>query len=66
MCKRSRSSHGTRRGLDEVVSSEVFLAWEILALLGQSRTMVLVLAPHKPTNRDGLGWFGKGHGGSFH
>ena len=45
MCKCSCSSRGVRRELDEVVSSDVFLVWEILALLGQARTMVVVLAP---------------------
>ena len=41
----SGSSHGVPQELDKVVSSKVFLVWAILALLGQSRTMVVVLAP---------------------
>ena len=45
VCQCSHSSFGALQELDEVVSSEVFLVWSILALLGQYRTMVVVLAP---------------------
>ena len=43
----SHSSRGAQQELDKVGSSEVLLScvWAILALLGQSRTMVVLLAP---------------------
>jgi hypothetical protein len=45
VCQCSHSSCGALQELDEVVSSEIFLVWSILALLGQYRTTVVVLAP---------------------